>query len=82
MKTLLSIAAVSMIAMGSAHAVSFSKADSLTGITSTATFAAQAGNGLVSIEEAKRVGISAVQFDAADINGDRQLTPTEFKNLS
>ena len=81
MKTLLSIAAVSMIALGSAQAASFSQADGVTGSTATATFAAQAGNGLVSIEEAKRVGISAVDFNAADINGDDQLTPSEYRNL-
>ena len=80
MKTLLSVIAVSMIAMSSASALSFGAVDSDRNETND-IFAAQAGDGFVNMHEAQRAGINPADFKAADLNGDRKLTPTEFKTL-
>ncbi|MEW7009715.1 EF-hand domain-containing protein [Lentilitoribacter sp. EG35] len=80
MKIVLTTIALSAMALTGASALNFTSVDDTRG-DANGVYASQAGDGLVSIHEANRAGISAIQFHAADANNDGKLSPTEFRNL-
>ncbi|MEO9460194.1 MAG: hypothetical protein ABJE63_09650 [Lentilitoribacter sp.] len=80
MKTILAIAAVSVMAISGASAASFAQADSR---SSSDNYTHISGDGFVNYWEADKVikGLTQERFNAADANGDNKLTPTEFNTL-
>ena len=80
MKTLIAIAALSIMAVTGASAASFSQADNR---SSSDNYQHLIGDGFANYWEADQVfrGLTQERFDAADANGDNKLTPSEFKTL-
>ena len=84
MKTLITIAALSMMTISGASALSFGTVDNhSTGNTADSIAAVGAGDGLISYKELRNAmpGVSVSEFNAADANGNGKLTPTEFRTL-
>ena len=80
MKTVLAAITLSVMSLSAANALNFLAVDNATG-NSDQIYSAQAGDGFVNKQEAKRAGIPLMKFHSADANGDGKLTPTEFKKI-
>ena len=82
MKTLIALAAVSMISISGASALSFGQIDSNVGQTDEIS-TVRAGDGFISYDElrGKTGAYDRAAFNAADADGNGKLTPTEFNTL-
>ena len=82
MKTLIALAAVSMMSISGASALSFGQVDSNVGQTDEIS-TVHAGDGFISYDElrGKTGQYDRADFNAADADGNGKLSPTEFRTI-
>ena len=80
MKTLIALATVSMMAVSGASALSFHQVESNVGVSNDLNLL---GDGYIQYKElrSKTGQFDRADFDAADVDGNGKLSPTEFRSL-